>query len=123
MINGTLSDEIITYSLIIDDIRLSDAGTYSCQSDNKIIKLFLLNIVGKNHDEIRFNFAFCFSERPYFVTHEYSTSLRTQIGRNLSINCEAHGKPTPNLSWIKKIDGIDLINFYFISRIFFLSIR
>jgi hypothetical protein len=48
MINGTLSDEIITYSLIIDDIRLSDGGTYSCQSDNKIIKLFLLNIVGTN---------------------------------------------------------------------------
>jgi hypothetical protein len=30
------------------------------------------------------------------------------MGRNLSINCEAHGKPTPNLSWIKKIDGMEL---------------
>jgi hypothetical protein len=48
MINSTLSYEIITYSLIIDDIHLSDGGTYSCQIDNKIIKLFILNIVGRN---------------------------------------------------------------------------
>jgi len=48
MINSTLSYEIITYSLIINDVRLTDSGTYSCQLDNKIIKLFLLNIVGKN---------------------------------------------------------------------------
>ena len=47
MINATYSSEMITYSLIIDDIRLSDAGTYSCQSDNQILKLFRLNIVGK----------------------------------------------------------------------------
>jgi hypothetical protein len=61
MINGTLSDEIITYSLIIDDIRLSDSGTYSCQSDNKIIKLFLLNIVGKNlYEEKKYNSIFKF---------------------------------------------------------------
>lgn len=37
----------MTYSLTIDDIRLSDDGTYSCQEDNRIIKLFVLNIVGK----------------------------------------------------------------------------
>jgi len=48
MINSTLSYEIITYSLIINDVSLTDSGTYSCQSDNKILKLFLLNIVGKN---------------------------------------------------------------------------
>ncbi|CAF1021701.1 unnamed protein product [Adineta steineri] len=88
MINSTLSYEIITYSLIIDDIHLTDGGTYSCQADNKIIKLFILNIV----------------ERPYFITHEYSTLLRTQIGRNISITCEAQGKPDPYLNWMKKID-------------------
>jgi hypothetical protein len=106
MINSTLSSEIITYSLIIDDIRLSDHGTYSCQSDNKIIKLFILNIVGKNLFISALTNIYS-KERPYFITHEYSTSLRTQIGRNISINCEAQGKPTPNLSWIKKIDGMD----------------
>jgi hypothetical protein len=50
MINSTLSYELITYSLIIDDIHLSDSGTYSCQIDNRILKLFLLNIVGKNNN-------------------------------------------------------------------------
>ncbi|CAF3450017.1 unnamed protein product, partial [Rotaria sp. Silwood2] len=45
MINSTSSYNIIIYSLIIDDIRLSDSGTYSCQVDNIIIKLFILNIV------------------------------------------------------------------------------
>jgi len=58
-------------------------------------------------------------ERPYFITHEYSTLLRTQIGKNLSINCEAEGKPKPYLSWIKKIDGIDLINIFLFFQIFF----
>lgn len=47
ILNGTSSYEIMTYSLTIDDVRLSDEGTYSCQADNRIIKLFLLNIVGK----------------------------------------------------------------------------
>ncbi|CAF1295776.1 unnamed protein product [Rotaria sordida] len=88
IINGTSSYEIMTYSLTIDDVRLSDDGTYSCQEDNRIIKLFVLNIV----------------ERPYFVTDTYTTLLRTQIGKNVSIACEAHGKPSPFLSWIKKID-------------------
>ncbi|CAF4554336.1 unnamed protein product, partial [Rotaria magnacalcarata] len=45
--------------------------------------------------------------RPYFVTDESATLLRTQIGKNVSIACEAHGKPSPFLRWIKKIDGID----------------
>ncbi|CAF3560700.1 unnamed protein product, partial [Rotaria sp. Silwood2] len=76
MINSTSSYNIIIYSLIIDDIRLSDSGTYSCQVDNIIIKLFILNIV----------------ERPYFITHQYSTILRIEIGKNLSIICEAQGK-------------------------------
>jgi hypothetical protein len=61
MINSTLSYEIITYSLIIDDVRLSDDGTYSCQSDNKIIKLFILNIVGKNLIRIDFFFLIIYS--------------------------------------------------------------
>jgi len=78
----------MTYSLTIDDVRLSDDGTYSCQADNRIIKLYVLNVV----------------ERPYFVTHEYSTLLRTQIGKNVSIACEAQGKPSPFVSWIKKMD-------------------
>lgn len=39
----------MTYSLTIDDVRLSDDGTYSCQEDNRIIKVFVLNIVGR-HD-------------------------------------------------------------------------
>ena len=47
IVNGTSSYEIMTYSLTIDDVRLSDDGTYSCQADNRIIKLFVLNIVGK----------------------------------------------------------------------------
>jgi hypothetical protein len=47
IINGTSSYEIMTYSLTIDDVRLADDGTYSCQDDNRIIKLFVLNIVGK----------------------------------------------------------------------------
>ncbi|CAF0853475.1 unnamed protein product [Adineta steineri] len=87
-INNGTSYEIMTYSLTIDDVRLADDGTYSCQEDNRIIKLFVLNIV----------------ERPYFVTHEYTTLLRTQIGKNVSIACEAQGKPSPFVSWIKKID-------------------
>jgi len=108
MINSTSSYEIITYSLIIDDIRLTDSGTYSCQADNKIIKLFLLNIVGK-----KFLFRNIFiwfiliKERPYFTTHDYSTLLHTQIGRNISIACEAQGKPEPYLIWMKNIDGRD----------------
>ena len=48
MINASYSSEIITYALIIDDLHLSDAGTYSCQSDNKILKLFRVNVVGKH---------------------------------------------------------------------------
>ncbi|CAF1172481.1 unnamed protein product [Rotaria magnacalcarata] len=88
IINGTSSYEVMTYSLTIDDVRSSDDGTYSCQEDNRIIKLFVLNIV----------------ERPYFVTDESTTLLRTQIGKNVSIACEAHGKPSPFLRWIKKID-------------------
>ncbi|CAF0747073.1 unnamed protein product [Adineta ricciae] len=87
-INNGTSYEIMTYSLTIDDVRLDDGGTYSCQEDNRILKLFLLNIV----------------ERPYFTTHEYTTLLRTQIGKNVSIACEAQGKPSPFVSWIKKID-------------------
>jgi len=31
--------------------------------------------------------------------------IRLEIGRNLSINCQANGKPTPNLSWRKRIDN------------------
>ena len=50
IVNGTSSYEIMTYSLTIDDVRLSDDGTYSCQADNRIIKLFVLNIVGKHDD-------------------------------------------------------------------------
>ncbi|UJR13501.1 hypothetical protein I4U23_000515 [Adineta vaga] len=88
MINSSTSSEIITYSLIIDDLRLTDSGTYSCQADNKIIKLFLLNVV----------------ERPYFITNDYPTLLRTQLGRNISIACEAQGKPEPYLNWMKKTD-------------------
>ncbi|CAF0883547.1 unnamed protein product [Rotaria sordida] len=88
MINNTSSYYIITYSLIIDDVQLSDSGTYSCQQDNNIIKLFILNIV----------------ERPYFITHEYSTILRTQLGKNISIICEAQGKPKPHINWIKKMN-------------------
>lgn len=88
IINSSSSYEIMTYSLTIDDVRLSDDGTYSCQEDNRILKLFVLNIV----------------ERPYFVTHEYTTLLRTQIGKNVSIACEAQGKPSPFVSWTKKID-------------------
>jgi hypothetical protein len=53
IINGTSSYEVMTYSLTIDDVRLSDDGTYSCQADNRIIKLFVLNIVGK-HDHHKF---------------------------------------------------------------------
>jgi hypothetical protein len=41
----------MTYSLTIDDVRLSDDGTYSCQEDNRIIKLFVLNVVGKHDDQ------------------------------------------------------------------------
>ena len=47
ILNDSSSYELLTYSLIIDEIRVSDNGTYSCQSDNKIIKLFRLNIIGK----------------------------------------------------------------------------
>ena len=46
-INNGTSYEIMTYSLTIDDVRLDDGGTYSCQEDNRVLKLFLLNIVGK----------------------------------------------------------------------------
>jgi len=48
IINSSSSYEIMTYSLTIDDVRLADDGTYSCQEDNRIIKLFVLNIVGKD---------------------------------------------------------------------------
>ncbi|CAF1613542.1 unnamed protein product [Rotaria sp. Silwood1] len=88
MINNTSSYNIIIYSLIIEDLRLSDSGTYSCQIDNNIIKLFSLNIV----------------ERPYFIIHEYSTIIRTYIGENISIICQAKGKPKPFIYWIKRID-------------------
>lgn len=88
IVNSTSSYEVMTYSLTIDDVRLSDDGTYSCQSDNRIIKQFVLNVV----------------ERPYFVTHEYTTLLRTQVGKNVSIACEAQGKPSPYVSWMKKMD-------------------
>ncbi len=63
IINGTSSYEITTYSLTIDDVRLSDDGTYSCQADNRIIKLFVLNIVGK-HDHHKFMTS------PY-ITYDY----------------------------------------------------
>jgi len=62
------------------------------------------------HFNIRFFFfihSFIWLERPYFVTHEYTTLLRTQTGKNVSIACEAQGKPSPFVSWTKKIDGID----------------
>ncbi|CAF5019342.1 unnamed protein product, partial [Rotaria sp. Silwood1] len=84
--------EIVYYSnnrIISDEhLRLSDSGTYSCQIDNNIIKLFSLNIV----------------ERPYFIIHEYSTIIRTYIGENISIICQAKGKPKPFIYWIKRID-------------------
>ena len=51
----------MTYSLTIDDVRLSDEGTYSCQADNRIIKLFFLNIVGK-YDQQKFMTSIHFIE-------------------------------------------------------------
>lgn len=121
MINSTTSSEIMTYSLIINDLRLTDSGTYSCQADNKMIKLFLLNVVGKisffffkekRKKELSIDVFFPL-ERPYFITNEYPTLIRTQLGRNISITCEAHGKPDPYLNWMKKTDGINLMKLLF----------
>ena len=47
IVNSSSSSELLIYSLIIDDVRSTDQGTYSCQADNRIIKLFLLNLVGE----------------------------------------------------------------------------
>lgn len=77
IINGTSSYEIMTYSLTIDDVRLSDQGTYSCQADNRIIKLFVLNIVGKY-------------DRQKLMTSLHYMSLRHRF--LLDINGEDHDK-------------------------------
>ena len=51
IINSTSSYKVMTYSLTIDNVHLTDGGTYSCQEDNRIIKLFVLNIVGKHEHQ------------------------------------------------------------------------
>jgi hypothetical protein len=66
IINSTSSYEIMTYSLTIDDVHLSDDGTYSCQADNRIIKQFVLNIVGKHHQYYR-----------HHHVHDFMTSIYT----------------------------------------------
>ena len=48
VINGSSSHEIMAYTLIVNDLRSSDEGTYSCQADNKIIKLFIVSVVGES---------------------------------------------------------------------------
>lgn len=47
IVNSSSSSELLIYSLLIDDVRSTDQGTYSCQADNRIIKLFILNLVGE----------------------------------------------------------------------------
>lgn len=71
MINSSTSSEIITYALVIDDIRLTDSGTYSCQADNRIIKLFHLNVVGKAAALFtRAAFPFISVRRTAFLRHQ-----------------------------------------------------
>jgi hypothetical protein len=112
VLNSTLTYETLTYSLIIDGVYSSDDGTYSCQADNKIIKLYLVSIVGKTrvrvltrHSSRVTRRSLLVEERPYFITNEYQTLFRTKIGRNVSITCEAQGKPSPSIIWRKKNDG------------------
>ena len=114
IVNSSSSSELLIYSLIIDEVRSQDQGTYSCQADNRIIKLFILNLVGEWCSFLFFssrsNFSFVFEERPSFVTDEYNILYRTKIGTNLSIACQSQGKPSPSIRWTKKIDGKEPIS-------------
>ena len=76
-------------------------------SETKKKRTGLFEVVTAHFAHSFFSSLSVWLERPYFVTHEYTTLLRTQIGKNVSIACEAQGKPSPLVSWIKKMDGKD----------------
>lgn len=88
----------------IDDLKLSDSGTYQCNVTfghiSKLSSKSTLNINSTNFDD---TFAF---QAPIFLTE--SSAQIVQEGNSVTLDCVANGNPRPHLKWLRNGEEIDI---------------
>ncbi|KAG9354591.1 hypothetical protein JZ751_001304, partial [Albula glossodonta] len=91
---GPKVDEAGRSTLVIENVSVSDAGTYVCKADNSVGTIRALSFV-----RVR--------EPPVVTAEVHSTQVVPQGGTAM-LDCPVKGDPTPSLRWLR--DGQPLVS-------------